>query len=397
MDHQKSGLIALTSIPLIMTLGNSMLLPVLPQIGRELHVSSFEVSMLITVYGVVAIFFIPVAGYLSDRFGRKKIIIPSLLLTGLGGAIAGIAGWFGEGRGVYWIILAGRLLQGIGASGAFPIVLPLVGDMFQSDIEVSRSLGIIETANTFGKVVSPLLGALLAVYQWYLPFLSIPVLCLVSLVLVALLIQPPVRENRAPEFVAFTQSVAKIFKNNGRWLYAVFGTGCVCMFAIFGVLFYLSERLETQHITGLTKGLMLAIPLAVLCLSSYFTGQKIGQNKVAMKWCGVIGMIVATLSLIGVAFMNGNYLLIAGLIPCKAAIGMVLPSMDALITEGIAKAQRGTITSFYSSMRFIGVSLGPPVISLMLGADPKVVFMIIAGVTAGNTILIWLAIQPDVV
>ena len=40
-------------------------------------------------------------------------------------------------------------------------------------------------------------------------------------------------------------------------------------------------------------------------------------------------------------------------------IGIVLPALDALITEGIEKEQCGTITSFYSSMRFIGVALGP--------------------------------------
>lgn len=55
-----------------MTLGNSMLLPILPQISKELGVSAFGVSMIITVYGLIAILMIPVAGYLSDRLGRKK-------------------------------------------------------------------------------------------------------------------------------------------------------------------------------------------------------------------------------------------------------------------------------------------------------------------------------------
>lgn len=68
----KGALIALASIPLIMTLGNSMLLPILPQISKELGVSAFQVSMIITVYGLIAILMIPIAGYLSDRFGRKK-------------------------------------------------------------------------------------------------------------------------------------------------------------------------------------------------------------------------------------------------------------------------------------------------------------------------------------
>ncbi|GMA65365.1 MFS transporter [Alicyclobacillus fastidiosus] len=192
--NKKLDLVSLASIPLIMTLGNSMLIPVLPEMERQLKIGSLQVSMIITVYSVVAIFLIPVAGYMSDQYGRKKIIIPSLIITAIGGLVSGLAAWFLKDS--YWVILIGRLLQGIGAAGAFPIVLPLVGDMFKSDDDVSQGLGIIETANTFGKVLSPILGATLALVVWYLPFLSIPVFCLVSVVLVAWLVKVPRRADQ---------------------------------------------------------------------------------------------------------------------------------------------------------------------------------------------------------
>lgn len=195
MDNKKGGLFALASIPLIMTLGNSMLIPILPQIARELHISSFQVSMLITVYAVVAILLIPIAGYLSDKYGRRVIIIPSLIIAGIGGGVSGAASWIGDGMTVYWIILAGRFLQGIGAAGAFPIVIPLVGDMFDDDDKVSQGLGLIETSNTFGKVLSPILGALLGAWIWYIPFLAIPVLCLISLLLVLFLVKEPKKKG----------------------------------------------------------------------------------------------------------------------------------------------------------------------------------------------------------
>lgn len=60
--------------------------------------------------------------------------------------------------------------SGVGAAGAMPIVLPLVGDMFKSEDDVSSCLGLIETSNTFGKVLSPILGAFLAGFIWFLPF-----------------------------------------------------------------------------------------------------------------------------------------------------------------------------------------------------------------------------------
>jgi ACDE family multidrug resistance protein len=105
MEGTKRPLIALASIPLIMTLGNSMLLPILPQISQELGINAFQVSMIITIYGLVAILMIPVAGYLSDCFGRKIVILPSLLLAAIGGAVCVAAAWFLTGVNAYWVIL----------------------------------------------------------------------------------------------------------------------------------------------------------------------------------------------------------------------------------------------------------------------------------------------------
>lgn len=124
MKGSKGALIALASIPLIMTLGNSMLLPILPQISKKLGINAFQVSMIITVYGLIAILMIPVAGYLSDRFGRKIVILPSLILAAIGGAICVAAAWFLTGVTAYWVILGGRLVQGIGAAGAFRSSFP---------------------------------------------------------------------------------------------------------------------------------------------------------------------------------------------------------------------------------------------------------------------------------
>lgn len=395
MVRKKGDLVALASIPLIMTLGNSMLIPILPEIARALRITSFQVSMLITVYAVVAILLIPVAGYLSDKFGRKAIIIPSLILAGIGGAVSGVADWFADGIAVYWLILAGRFLQGIGAAGAFPIVLPFVGDLFDDEEEVSHNLGIIETSNTFGKVLSPILGALLGAWIWYVPLLAIPVLCLISLLLVLFLVKEPKGREKAKPLPEFLRAVKEVFRQKGRWLFAIFAIGGICMFLLFGVLFYLSEQLEVKHgLKGVIKGLVLAIPLAALCLASYLTGKKIGKNKILMKWLGVVGLVLATGALFGIGFFNNIYFVIACLIVCGAGIGMVLPSQDALITEGIGKEMRGTITSLYSSMRFIGVSAGPPVMSLLMKRGHMTMFFAIAGVSLAGMLLLLLMVKP---
>lgn len=190
-------LLALGSIPLMMTLGNSMLIPVLPEMARKLNVTSLRVSMLITVYAVAAIILIPIAGYLSDRFGRKAVIVPSLITAVIGAGISAAGAWLLADQAAYWTIIGGRLLQGVGAAGAFPIVIPLVGDLYTQEEEVSRNLGIVETYNTFGKVLSPILGAALGMVLWYLPLLSIPVFFLISLLLVIFFVSVPRRKQKA--------------------------------------------------------------------------------------------------------------------------------------------------------------------------------------------------------
>ncbi|MER2059941.1 MAG: MFS transporter, partial [Niallia sp.] len=279
----KMAIFSLSSIPLVMTLGNSMLIPVLPSIEQKLNISSFKVSMIITVYSILAILLIPVAGYLSDHIGRKRVIIPSLIIAGIGGVISGVAAWLMDNS--YWVILIGRALQGVGAAGAFPIVLPLVGDLFKSEEEVSSTLGIIETANTFGKVLSPILGAFLAGFIWFVPFMSIPVFCLISIVLIMIFVKSPKSKDKPLPFKEFIKHTKEILHQDKKWLYAIFFIGAIVMFVLFAELFYLSDILEKHyHIKNVKKGLYLAIPLGALCLTSYITGKKIKKDKNLMRW-----------------------------------------------------------------------------------------------------------------
>src|SRR5690625_5172179 len=235
-DEKRWAIISLASVPLIMTLGNSMLIPILPLMEKKLEISKLQSSYIITFYSIVAILFIPIAGYLSDRYGRKKVIVPALIITGIGGLIAGIASW--KMDNAFAMVLVGRILQGIGASGAMPVVLPLVGDMFQRDKEASATLGIIETSNTVGKVLSPILGSALTLIVWFMPFFSIPIFCLVSVLLIIFLIKNKQENEEEPlEFQVYWQQIKDVFKAHKRWLIAIFIIGAILMFILFGFLF----------------------------------------------------------------------------------------------------------------------------------------------------------------
>lgn len=389
-------LISMASIPLVMTLGNSMLIPVLPIFEEKVGISSFQSSMVITSYSVASIFLIPIAGYLSDRFGRKMVILPSLILALIGGLIAGYASWKMENP-YTWIII-GRVLQGIGASGASPIILPLVGDLYKDDDEKTSScLGIIETSNTFGKVLSPILGSLFAAFIWFLPFFSISFFSLISIVLVFFFIKVPKEKDEPKKFKDFWHDTKKIFKKEGKWLYTVFLIGVFVMLVLFGVLFFLSDNLEKIHdLHGIKKGLVIAIPLFFLCVSSYVAGKKIKGELPIMKKIIMISLAVLSISLVFVGFTKNRVVLLLIITSLVGiAIGALLPTLDAIITQNIEKEQRGTITSFYMSSRFIGVAAGPPVMSLVMKNHINMTYIISGIIGIGIVLIVLKFISSD--
>ncbi|CAH0344192.1 Bacillibactin exporter [Bacillus sp. CECT 9360] len=373
------SIVAIGSIPLIMTLGNSMLIPILPSMKSALKLTALQVSLTITVFSAAAAIFIPVLGYLSDRFSRKIIIIPSLILYGIGGLLAGFAA--STFANPYVWILVGRILQGIGASGTAPIAMALAGDLFKGS-EQSRVLGVVEASNGFGKVLSPILGSLFAIIAWYAPFYAFPVFCLLSILLTWLFIKEKRNRQAPPPFAKYVLGIKHVFKQDGRWLLATYLAGATCLFTLFGILFYLSDVLEKQYnIDGVKKGLILAIPLLVMCITSYITGSKIGKNLELMKKLIVIGFLCMTLSYGLLVFFEKLVPFLFILAISSLGTGLVLPCINTLITGSVGKELRGFVTSLYSSVRFLGVAVGPPIFTRLIEWSRTGMFISIAALT----------------
>ncbi|MBE9914730.1 MFS transporter [Paenibacillus donghaensis] len=386
-------IVAIGSIPLIMTLGNSILIPILPKMKAELHLSSFQVSLPITVFSLVAAFAIPFLGYLSDRLSRKAIIIPALLLYGIGGVLSGMAvAWFSNP--FIWIMV-GRTLQGIGAAGTTPIAMALAGDLFKG-AEANRVLGLVEASNGFGKVISPILGSLIALIIWYGVFFTFPVVMLVSLILTWIFIKEKKTAKEPPPFKQYIRGLASVFKHEGRWLFTAYLAGATCLFTLFGILFFLSDVLEKPHnIVGVVKGLVLAIPLLVMCTTSYITGSKIGENKKLMKRLIVLGFAFMTISYALLSFIGHLTLFIAVLAVSSLGTGLILPCINSFITKAVGKERRGFVTSLYGSVRFFGVAIGPPLFGWMMGWSRLGMFLSIAGLTLVVGVLAFFMIRVD--
>ncbi|MCY9110016.1 MFS transporter [Bacillus atrophaeus] len=382
-------IVAIGSIPLILTLGNSMLIPILPQMKSELHLSQFQVSLVITVFSITAAIFIPIVGYLADRFSRKKIIIPCLFLYGIGGLIAG---FFHQS---FPLIMAGRALQGLGAAGTGPIAMALSADLFKGAQE-SKVLGIVEASNGMGKVLSPIIGSLIALLFWYGAFFAFPAFCALSILLTWIFIKEKKKEEEPPTIGKYAKGLLSVFKQEGRWLFTAYLAGATCLFTLFGILFYFSDVLEKTYDTdGVKKGLILAIPLLVMCVTSYITGSKIGQKQPLMKKLIVLGLALMTISYATLSFFEQLVLFISILVISSVGTGLVLPCINSFITGAVGKDRRGFVTSLYGSVRFLGVAIGPPIFGRLMEWSRPGMFLSIAGLTLAVGILVLLLVHVN--
>ncbi|WP_072328192.1 MULTISPECIES: MFS transporter [unclassified Paenibacillus] len=385
--------IAIASVPLVLVLGNSMLVPILPDMQERLGISQFQSSLVITLFSVTAGLVIPISGYLSDRFSRKAVIIPSLIIYGGAGVLAGLGAVWNS----YTIIIIARAIQGLGAAGTAPIAMALAGDLYKDGTE-SKALGLTEASNGFGKVVSPIFGSLLALIVWYAAFFAFPVFCLLSLLAVMFLLKEPPRTGEPHKLGPYIKQIGVILKKKGRWLITSFFAGSAALFVLFGVLFYLSDILEEApySIEGVRKGMILAIPLLGLVATSYTTGALIKKNGTLMRWLINIGLAVMTVSLALCIFLyQSNLYVFIGLLTLSSiGTGLLLPCLNTMITGSVEREQRGMITSIYSSLRFLGVAFGPPLFGWMMDRSHQLVFISVAALTAVTLMLVFFLVKP---
>jgi ACDE family multidrug resistance protein len=378
---------ALSGVPFIMVLGNSMLIPVLPDIREVLNLTPVRVSLLITLFSLPAGIIIPVAGFLSDRYGRKVVIIPALIIYGSGGILAAIASIFLK-QHAYPLILSGRVLQGIGAAGTAPIAMALCGDLFQGK-ERSRSLGSIESSNGLGKVVSPILGSAIGLIAWYAAFVFFPIIVIPVAIGMWLLVKEPEADRAKQKLSEYLKSFAKIFKNKTGLLLSSYQAGAVALMVLFGVLFYLSEYLEQQFgLDGVKKGLVLAIPVLFMSVTSFATGFIIKKKKTLMKILIVTGMGIMTAALVFLPLAKGVIIYFVAISIVGIATGMVLPCLNTLITGAASIEERGLVTSLYGSVRFLGVAFGPPIYGFLMAKGVGLMFWSSAGLSLLSALLV---------
>lgn len=386
-------LLILSAVPFIMVLGNSMLIPVFPELESQLGLTQFQVGLLITAFSLPAGITIPFAGALSDHIGRKAVMSPALLLYGIGGLVAGFAALWAASPFV-WIIV-GRIIQGIGAGGTYQIALALTGDLF-SGPERTRTVGILEAANGLGKVVSPVAGAALGLVVWFAPFFAYGILAIPVAFATWFLVKEPDGKRRKQGVKEYLSSLGAIFQQKGLSLLACYLAGAVGLFLLFGLLSFVSDELELQYgMAGIPKGLVLAIPVTVMTTVAYVSGLLLQDKDHLLVPAVAAGLFLTAASLTALAFLRGLTLLITFTSIMGLGIGSMLPALNTLITGASHTNERGLITALYGTVRFFGVALGPPAFGLVQGGDRLIMFIAGAGIGAVALTCVLLFVRPD--
>jgi MFS family permease len=174
--HAWFTLALLSSTLLTVFFSETMLLPAIPEIIQDFNIPYGTAAWIFSAYLIVAAIMTPVAGRLSDLYGKKKVLLTLLIIY-----IAGLtAGGFADNIS---FLLATRIIQGVGLS-AVPAAFSLLRDTFPP-AKLATAIGVFGSAYSAGSVVGLLAGAsIIQNFGWHATFLAIvPFSALVTLMI----------------------------------------------------------------------------------------------------------------------------------------------------------------------------------------------------------------------
>lgn len=177
--NSKNILILFFTLVVVM-LGFGMVIPILPFFIESFGAGGTAMGLLMAVYAVMQFIFAPVWGGISDRYGRKPILMIGILGNALAQALFGLSTEL-------WMLFVARLLAGILSSATLPTAMAYIGDS-TTEKERGGGMGMLGAAMGVGMVLGPGVAGALAERSLPLPFFLAAGLSMVALVLVWLIL-----------------------------------------------------------------------------------------------------------------------------------------------------------------------------------------------------------------
>lgn len=340
--------------------GWGIIIPVIPKLIKELiHADISEAAKiggwLTFAYSITQFVFAPLIGSLSDKFGRRPIILISLFgfsLDYLFLAIAPTIGWLFLGR-----IIAGITGASITTASAY------IADV-STDENRAKNFGMIGAAFGLGFIIGPVIGGLLGQYGSRIPFYAAGILCMVNFLYGYFVLPESLDKDKRREFnwkranpVGALLSLKKYPK-----LIGLISSMFILYVASHAVQsnwsFYTIFRFNwDEKMIGISLGIVGLLVSIVQGGLIRYTSPRLGNEKSIY-----VGMILYTISMVLFAFASESWMMFAFLIPYCLA-GIAGPALQSVISAEVLPTEQGEIQGTLTSLMSASAIIGPPLMS----------------------------------
>ena len=333
------------SVTAVGLLHNSIFVSSTPEILRTFGESENLAGLLIAAGSIPGVVVAPFIGLLAERFGRKKVLIPCLIIYGVFGLLVGLS------PSLSWFLIL-RIFQGLGSAGLINLVVVIISDNWGS-LERARLIGQNAAAITISVAIYPVAGGgITDLIGWRWNFLTffLPLI-------VAFFISRKLEDHQPGIKVSVREQISGAFAN------LVIGT--IVFMSIFGLLLsLLPVHLDREYgLSPTERGLIASTP-AILAALAALTVARVRKRVQG----GII--IYASLLIWGISFLLMGFgslpVLVIGTIAYGFSEGLMIPTHQDLIAENAPDQFRGELLAIWTGAGRLGQTLGPVAISLAL-------------------------------
>lgn len=345
--YGETNLRIIFGITLVAIMGVSSITPAFPRIATDLEVTPEQVGLLITAFTLPGVFLTAVLGVLADRFGRRRILIPSLFLF----AIAGTACTFARD---FELLLVLRLFQGIGGASLGSLNITIIGDLYTGK-ERAAAMGYNASVLSIGTASYPVIGGALATFGWYYPFL-LPLLAIPVGLLVIFRLNNPEPEQ-ATELGAYIERAWNSVKQ--QQVIGIFLLFIATFIILYGPYLSYLPFLIGNRFGG--SAFLIGGIFSVGSFSTAITSAQLGKLSSRFNSRSLLrtSYVLYLISMLAMPLVPTLWALPIPVILFGTAQGLNIPTLQSLLAGYAPIEHRAAVMSLNGMVLRLGQTLGP--------------------------------------